>query len=81
MNQIIKIFLVEQFMPNKPSEMVLYRLDTMLESISFIEQICKECGGVDLALQDRMIARPAIMMHLASIQQQFDKIALKNELV
>lgn len=25
-------------MPNKPSEMVLYRLDTILESISFIEQ-------------------------------------------
>ena len=67
-------------MPNKPSEMVLYRLDVMLESISFIEQICKECGGIDLALSDRKTTRPAIMMHLASIQQQVDKIALKNEL-
>ena len=67
-------------MPNKPSKMVLYRLDTMLESISFIEQICKECGGIDLALSDRKTARPAIMMHLSSIQQQFTNIALKNEL-
>ena len=67
-------------MSNKPSEMVLYRLDTILESISFIEQICKECGGIDLALSDRKTTRPAIMMHLASIQQQFKKIENKKEM-
>lgn len=67
-------------MPDKPSEMVLYRLDTMLESISFIEQICKECGGIDLALSDRKTARPAIMMHLASIQQQFKKIENEKDI-
>ena len=67
-------------MPDKPSEMVLYRLDTMLKSISFIEQICKECGGIDLALSDRKTARPAIMMHLASIQQQFKKIENEKDI-
>lgn len=67
-------------MPNKPNERVLYRLDTILESIQFIEEICQKCGGVDSALSDRHTYRPAIMMHLIAIQEQFQKIQKEDGL-
>lgn len=59
------------------NEKTLNRIETMLESIQFIEELCKENGGVVRALEDRRLTRPAIMMHLISIQEQMQK--LKNE--
>lgn len=67
-------------MPNKPNERVLYRLDTILESIQFIEEICKENGSIAKALENRMNGRPAISMHLALMQEQFQKLKNENEL-
>ena len=59
------------------SEKALNRIETMLESIQFIEELCEENGGVVKALEDRKSTRPAITMHLISIQEQIQK--LKNE--
>ena len=50
-------------MPNQPNERVLYRLDTILESIQFIEEICKENGNIVKALENRVSGRPAILVN------------------
>lgn len=55
-----------------PSE--INRIENILESINFIEEICKEQGGIKKSLDDRKIARPAIMMHLISMQEQLKKL-------
>lgn len=52
----------------------IYRIKTILESINFIEEICKEQGGIEKSLDDRKTARPAIMMHLISMQEQLKKL-------
>lgn len=55
-------------------EKALNRIETMLESIRFIEELCEENGGIVRALEDRRLTRPAIMMHLISIQEQMQKL-------
>ena len=56
-----------------PSE--INRIEIILESIKFIEEICEEQGGIEKSLDDRKTARPAIMMHLISMQEQLKKLA------
>lgn len=55
----------------------LARIKTILEKIDLIFQIVEESGGVTQALTDTRLRRPAILMHLVAIAEQFDK--LKND--
>ena len=69
-------FLKGQFMS---SEKALNRVETMLESIQFIEELCEESGGIVKALDNRKLTRPAITMHLISIQEQIQKLQNEKE--
>ena len=62
------------------SEKALNRIETMLESIQFIEELCEESGGVVKALDNRKLTRPAITMHLISIQEQIQKLQNEKEI-
>lgn len=68
-------FLKGQFMSSKKA---LNRVETMLESIQFIEELCEESGGIVKALDNRKLTRPAITMHLISIQEQIQKLQNEN---
>jgi hypothetical protein len=46
----------------------------ILEKIEYIQQIIKKSGGVTQALEDKVMIRPAILMHLTAIAEQFDKL-------
>ena len=69
-------FLKGQFMS---SEKALNRVEAMLESIQFIEELCEESGGIVKALDNRKLTRPAITMHLVSIQEQIQKLQNEKE--
>lgn len=61
------------------SEKALNRVETILESIQFIEELCEESGGIVKALDNRKLTRPAITMHLISIQEQIQKLQNEKE--
>lgn len=61
------------------SKKALNRIETMLESIQFIEELCEESGGVVKALDNRKLTRPAITIHLISIQEQIQKLQNEKE--
>jgi hypothetical protein len=44
----------------------------IVEKIEYIEQIIKNTGSITKALEDSMTIRPAILMHLTAIAEQFD---------
>ncbi len=46
----------------------------ILEKIEYIEEIVSNAGSITNALHDLTTYRPAILMHLTSIAEQFDKI-------
>ncbi len=46
----------------------------ILEKIDYIEQIVKNSGGITKALEDSVTQRPAILMHLTAIAEQFNKL-------
>lgn len=50
----------------------------VVEKIEYIEQIVQNAGGITTALEDVITIRPAILMHLTAIAEQFDK--LKNHI-
>lgn len=52
----------------------LQRLETVLERIEMIEDIVQKYGFVSKALEDELLAKPAILMHLTSIAEQFSKL-------
>ena len=52
------------------------RLKVLFTKISFILDICED--GIVNALEDEKTTRPAIMMHLTSIAEQFSKIKDNN---
>ncbi|QKF65199.1 HepT-like ribonuclease domain-containing protein [Campylobacter corcagiensis] len=54
------------------------RLDRAIQKIEEIEEIC-ELKGVDKALEDELLAKPAIMKHLDVIHQQFEKLEKDQE--
>jgi len=55
------------------------RLQTILKKIEFINEIIQEKGGIIKALEDEKNARAAMMMHLTSVAEQFNKLALDGE--
>ena len=46
----------------------------ILEKIDYIEQIVSNSGGIVKALEDAVTQRPAILMHLTAIAEQFNKL-------
>ena len=51
----------------------------IVEKIEYIEQIIKNSGSITSALNDEVTVRPAILMHLTSIAEQFNKLKHANE--
>ncbi len=49
-------------------------LKLMLEKINAIEAIIYQYRGIINALEDETLARPAILMHLISIAEQFQRL-------
>jgi len=62
------------------SPTALSKVKTILKKIDFIEAIVQENGGVVKALEDEQNSRAAILMHLTSIAEQFDKLMQNGEL-
>lgn len=52
------------------------RLQTIIEKIDLILEIVHESSGIVAALSDTKLKRPAILMHLVAMAEQFEK--LKN---
>ena len=46
----------------------------IIEKIEYIEEIVKNCGNISTALEDLVTSRPAILMHLTAIAEQFNKL-------
>ncbi|MGE4510905.1 MAG: DUF86 domain-containing protein [Sulfurimonadaceae bacterium] len=46
----------------------------ILEKIDYIEQIVHNSGSITSALADSITTRPAILMHLTAIAEQFNKL-------
>ncbi|WP_428738493.1 HepT-like ribonuclease domain-containing protein [Sulfurimonas sp.] len=46
----------------------------ILEKIEYIEQIVENNGGIVKSLEDSVTLRPAILMHLTAIAEQFNKL-------
>jgi len=46
----------------------------IVEKIEYIEKIVINSGGIVKALEDVMTIRPAILMHLTAIAEQFNKL-------
>ncbi len=46
----------------------------IIEKIEYIETIVKDNGNITSALSDSITARPAILMHLTAIAEQFNKL-------
>lgn len=53
------------------------RVQTIIEKIDLILEIVSESGGIVAALSDTKLKRPAILMHLVAMAEQFEK--LKND--
>ncbi|WP_456452508.1 HepT-like ribonuclease domain-containing protein [Hydrogenimonas sp.] len=58
----------------------LQRIETIAKKIGFIQEIVEEYGSVSDALADEAKGRAAILMHLTSIAEQFDKLLHAGEL-
>ena len=50
------------------------RLALILQKINNIETIVKQDGNITNALSDETLSKPAILMHLISIAEQFQKL-------
>jgi uncharacterized protein with HEPN domain len=46
----------------------------ILEKIEYIDKIVENSGSITQALEDFVTARPAILMHLTAIAEQFNKL-------
>ena len=55
------------------------RIKTIGKKIRYIQNIVEKYGSIDSALADEESARAAILMHLTSIAEQFDKLMKNGE--
>jgi len=58
----------------------LSRIENIRKKIMFVDNIVNEYGSVHKALEDEEKGRAAILMHLTSIAEQFDKLLHSGEL-
>lgn len=57
---------------------IIYRLELAVEKIDQVFEICKP-KGVTAALEDELLAKPAIMKHIDVVYQQFKKLEEAQE--
>ena len=50
------------------------KVHLIVEKIEYIEEIVQQANGIVDALEDVVTKRPAILMHLTAIAEQFDKL-------
>ena len=62
------------------SQKALSRIENIRKKIMFVDNIVNEYGSVHKALEDEEKGRAAILMHLTSIAEQFDKLLHSGEL-
>ena len=62
------------------SEKSIERIKIIRKKINFIQNIIREKGSLVKALEDEQNTRAAILMHLTSIAEQFDKLLHNGEL-
>jgi len=62
------------------SKKALNRIQLIEKKIQFIQNIVEEYGSTTKALEDEQKGRAAILMHLTSIAEQFDKLLHSGEL-
>lgn len=62
------------------STKALERIYIIDKKITFILDIVEQKGSITAALEDEQNARAAILMHLTSIAEQFDKLLHNGEL-
>ena len=60
------------------SDKVIYRLELAITRIDQIFEICKP-RGVTTALEDELLAKPAIMKHIDVVSEQFKKLEKARE--
>ena len=63
-----------------PEDRGMERVETIGKKIRYIQNIVERYGGIENALADEESGRAAILMHLTSIAQQFDKLMKNGEL-
>ncbi len=61
------------------SKEAISKVYLVVEKIEYIEQIVTNSGNITTALNDEVTVRPAILMHLTSIAEQFNKLKHANE--
>ncbi len=54
-------------------------LKIILEKIGMVEEIVSEQGNTTTALKDEKLSKPAILMHLIAIAEQFQRLQDKME--
>ncbi|HHD80264.1 MAG TPA: DUF86 domain-containing protein [Campylobacterales bacterium] len=62
------------------SSKAIERVKLILKKINFIQKIVTEKGSIYNALEDEQNSRAAILMHLTSVSEQFDKLLRNGEL-
>jgi uncharacterized protein with HEPN domain len=62
------------------SQKALERVKIINKKVHFIQDIVKQKGSIASALEDEQNSRAAILMHLTSIAEQFDKLLHNGEL-
>ena len=62
------------------SKKAIERVKIINKKIDFINSIVKEKKSIQLALEDEQNSRAAILMHLTSLSEQFDKLLHNGEL-
>ena len=62
------------------NQKALKRVGNIQKKINYINNIIKEKGSIVKALEDEQNSRAAILMHLVSIAEQFDKLLHNGEL-
>lgn len=62
------------------SRKAIDRIKIIKKKIDFIENIVNKSGSIVVALEDEEHSRAAILMHLTSIAEQFDKLLHNGEL-
>ena len=62
------------------SKKAVERVKIIKTKIEYINNIIKEKGSIELALEDKQNSQAAILMHLVSIAEQFDKLLHNGEL-
>jgi len=63
-----------------PESRAIQRVRNIQKKIKYIQNIVAEKGSIVVALEDEQNARAAILMHLTSIAEQFDKLLHNGEL-